>query len=465
GATARARGREGIGGTRRARPRAVLRHVAGTRRGATDRARGREGIGGTGRARPRAVLRHVARAGRGATDRARGREGIGGTRRARPRAVLRHVAGTRRGATDRARGLEGVGGTGRARSGAVLRRVALARRGAADGRRGLEGVGRAGGARARAGLVHVTVAGRRATHGPGVAGRVLAGVVRPVALVAAAGVAVVGARRPGRGLRVGRPRCLRAAVPLCRVALARRGAADGRRGLEGVGRAGGARARAGLVDVADPGRRAADGPGVAGRVLASVVRPVALVAAAGVAVVGARRPGRVLRVARAGGARSGAVLRRVALARRGAADGGRGLEGVGRAGGARARAGLVHVADPGRRATHGPGVDVRMAASGERAVALVAAAVVAVVGARRPGRVLRVARAGGTRAGAVLRRVALARRGAADGRRGLEGVGRAGGARARAGLVHVADPGRRATHGPGVAGRVLASVVRPVTRL
>src|SRR5206468_4243040 len=144
---------------------------------------------------------------------------------------------------------------------------------------------------------------------------------------------------------------------------------------------------------------------------------------------------RVLRVARAGGARAGAVLRRVALARRGAADGRRGLEGVGRAGGARARAGLVHVAEPSRRESRAPGLAGRVLAIVVRSVALRAAA--GVFPARRlpTCRVLRVARAGGARAGAVLRRVALARRGAADGRRGLEGVGRAGGARARAGLV------------------------------
>src|SRR5207247_2352037 len=111
----------------------------------------------------------------------------------------------------------------------------------------------------------LTAGGRRGTHGPGVAGRVLAVVVVPVAVVAAAGVVVVGARRPGRVLRVGRTGGARAGAVLRRVALARRGAADGRRGLEGVGRAGGARARAGYGDVAGPGCRADDGPGVARR--------------------------------------------------------------------------------------------------------------------------------------------------------------------------------------------------------
>src|SRR5207247_10089 len=241
--------------------------------------------------------------------------------RARARAVLGGITDPGRRAAHRAGGLEAVGRTRRAGTGARLRHVADAR--------------------------------RRATGGARIARRVLARHAGAVALVERAGVAVGGARGTGRRARIGRAGRARAGAVLWRIALARRRPADRPRGLEGVRRARRAGSGAVVRHVAVAGRRAAGGPGVAGRVLAGIVRPVALVAAAGVAVVGARRPGRVLRVGRTGGARSGAVLRRVALARRGAADGRRGLEGVGRAGGARARAGLVHVADPGRRAADG----------------------------------------------------------------------------------------------------------------
>src|SRR5439155_206596 len=213
---------------------------------------------------------------------------------------------------------------------------------------------------------------------------------------------------------------------------ARRGAAHRARGLEGVGRADRARARAALVHVAHPGRRAAHRPGVPRRVLAVVAAAVALVAAARVAVAGARRPRRTLGVRRAVGAAPRAVLRRVALARRGAAHRARGLEGVGRAGGARARAGLVHVAHPGRRAALRPGIARGVLAGRARPVALVRRAWIAVGGARRPRRLLRIRGAVRPVPGAVLRRVALAHRRAADGARGLEAVGGTGGARAAA---------------------------------
>src|SRR5207237_10682312 len=125
-------------------------------------------------------------------------------------------------------------------------------------------------------------------HGPGVAGGVVAGVRRPVALVRAARVAVVGAGGAGRRLGVGGTRRARAGARLLRITLARRRAAE--------------RAR------------------VARRMLAGVVRPVALIRAARVAVVGARRARRRPRVGRARVGRSRTVLRRVALARGRTAD-------------------------------------------------------------------------------------------------------------------------------------------------
>src|SRR5206468_3107218 len=106
---------------------------------------------------------------------------------------------------------------------------------------------------------------------------------------------------------------------LRRVALARRGAADDGRGLEGVGRAGRARPVAGLVLVARAGRRAAHRAGVPRRVLAGIVRPVAGVGRARAAVVSARRPRRALGIRWAARSCAGAVLRRVALPRRGTA--------------------------------------------------------------------------------------------------------------------------------------------------
>src|SRR5207249_8162274 len=97
-----------------------------------------------------------------------------------------------------------------------------------------------------------------------------------------------------------------------------------------VGRAHPARAGARLAQVALAGGPAAHRPGVAGRMLAGVARAVALVEAARVAVARAGRPRGTLRIRGTGGGRAGAVLRRVALARRGAADGRRRSEGVGR---------------------------------------------------------------------------------------------------------------------------------------
>src|SRR5207249_4212210 len=137
----------------------------------------------------------------------------------------------------------------------------------------------------------------------------------------------------------------------------------------------------------------------------------AIVGRAGVPVV-ARGP-----IEQRGIARAGPVLAGVArgagvavVARRAVR-----LGGVGWAGGARAVAGLGHVARPRRRPTHRAGVPRRMLAGIARAVAGVGRARVAVVGAGRPVRLLRIRRARG--------------------------------ARARAGLRHVAGAGRRAAHG------------------
>src|SRR5439155_997462 len=183
------------------------------------------------------------------------------------------------------------------------------------------------------------------------------------------------------------------------------------RRLEGVGRADRARARAALVHVAHPGRRAAHRPGVPRRVLAVVAAAVALVAAARVAVAGARRPRRTLGVRRTAGAVPRAVLRRIALTRRGAAHDARSLQGAGRPDRARARPSPAPAPFRSRRAAHRPGVPRRVLAVVAAAVALVAAARVAVAGARRPRRTLGVRRTAGAVPRAVLRRIALTRRG------------------------------------------------------
>src|SRR5438445_263562 len=293
---------------------------------------------------------------------------------------------------------------------AVLGRVALARRRAAHHEARREGIRRARRARPGTGLVLVTIPGGGAAHRPGVPRRVLAGVVAAVALVAAARVAVVGARRPRRNLGVGRAGGAAAGAEIGRVTLVHRLAAHRARRLEGVRRAHGARAGAGLVEIAEAGGGPADRPGVPRRMLAGIAAAVALVAAARVAVDGARGPRRARRICGAAGARPRAVIVEVALTRRGAAHDARRLEGVGGTHGARAGAGLVHVAEARGGAAHRPGVPGRVLAVVVTPVALVAAARVAVGGAGRPGRRLGVRRARGARAGAVLRRVALAGR-------------------------------------------------------
>src|SRR5205823_3612806 len=309
------------------------------------------GVRRTGGARAVAGLGRVAGARRRAADEgpARAREPVGRAHGPAAGAVLGDVARPRRRPADDARRLEVVGRAGGRRARAALRHVAGAGRGPAHDRRGLEGVGRARCTRPVARLVHVAGAGRRPAHGAAVPRQVLAGVVRPVAGVGRAEIAVVRARRARGHLPVGRACRPRPGAGLRRVALAGRGAADGEARQEGVRRAGGARAVAGLVHVARAGRRAAYRAGVPGRVLAGAVRPVAGVGRARAAVVGARGARGRLVVRGTAGSAARAVLRRVALARRGAADDGRGLEGVGRAGRARPVARLVLVARAGGR--------------------------------------------------------------------------------------------------------------------
>src|SRR5205807_377662 len=172
------------------------------------------------------------------------------------------VAGLRP-ADGRAR-LEGVARAARSRAGTVLGDVAVTGRAPALNAARLEPVSGARAARPGTCLVRVAHAGRRAADRPGVAGRMLAGVARAVALVPGARVAVAGARRSCRALGVRGARRARSGARVGRVAVAR--------------------------------RRAAHGAGVAGRMLAGIARAVALIPAARVAVVGARGSCRALGV-------------------------------------------------------------------------------------------------------------------------------------------------------------------------
>src|SRR5205823_3169890 len=147
-----------------------------------------------------------------------------------------------------------------------------------------EPVRRAGRTRARARLDVVTGSRRRTTRGARIAGRMLAAVAAAVALVEAARVSIARAGGPGRLLRIGRTDR--------------------------------ARARAGLRHVAVARRRAARRARIARRMLAGVARPVALIGAARIPIVRARRARRALRVRRAARPGPRAHLRRVALARR-----------------------------------------------------------------------------------------------------------------------------------------------------
>src|SRR5207302_1635465 len=96
----------------------------------------------------------------------------------------------------------------------------------------------------------------------------------------------------------------------------RRGPALGAARREPVRRARTTRPRAGLVDVAIAGGRAADGTAVARRMLAAVAGAVALIEAARVPVARARRPRRLLGVRGTRGARARARVGQVAFARR-----------------------------------------------------------------------------------------------------------------------------------------------------
>src|SRR5207247_3895703 len=188
------------------------------------------------------------------------------------------------------------------------------------------------------------------------------------------------------------------------------------RGDEAVRRAVVRHPVAALRHVAGASRRATERPGVARGVLAAVAQPVTDVGGADIAIIGTGSARELLRVARAGGVRAGAELRRVALVDCRAALGAGGLEGVGgavvtravaglgdvavagrraalRARGllgisgavrARPRAGLGHVAGPGRGPAHRPGVARRVLTGVGRAVAPIERAGIAVVGAGRP---------------------------------------------------------------------------------
>src|SRR5205823_6157104 len=174
-----------------------------------------------------------------------------------------------------------------------------------------------------------------------------------------------------------------------------------------VGRARAAGTGADLRRVADAGRGATHGAaGLEAIDGARVVRPVAPLLHV------ARTGGQAadagsLRVGRARRPGAGAELGRVTGAGRRTAGGGRGLEAVRRAVIVRPVAALLHVARARCRAA-----DV--------------------------GRLLRVGGTGGIRPGAPLGRVARAGRRAALERRGLQRVGRTLPARARAELRHVA---------------------------
>src|SRR5205823_6132702 len=209
------------------------------------------------------------------------------------------------------------------------RDVALAGRRPADDADRQEHVGWARGADARTHLVSIAdVARTRPADGAGIARRVLAGVVRAVAQISRADVAVVGARRARRRLRVGRAGGTAPRAEVVLIAVADRRTAVDRARLEQIVRARAREARAELGQVARAGGGATGRAGVDGRMLAGVARPVARVAGARIAVVGARRPARLLGVGRAAGAVARAEVVGVALVHRGATEHGRGLEGV-----------------------------------------------------------------------------------------------------------------------------------------
>src|SRR5439155_21280797 len=168
----------------------------------------------------------------------------------------------------------------------------------------------------------------------------------------------------------------------------------------------------------------------------------------GIAVLAARRAGRLLGVGGAIGTVPRTEVIEVALAGETPAERRRGLERVGRANGARPRASFRDVARPGDGAAGRPGVARGVLTIVARPVAQIGAARVAVVGAARPGRRLRIGRTVGAVRRAELVGIALASGTPAERRRGLERVSRANGARPRAGFRDVARPGDGATGRP-----------------
>src|SRR5206468_3220737 len=161
-------------------------------------------------------------------------------------------------------------------------------------------------------------------------------------------------------------------------------------------------------------------------------------------------------------ARGGRITAVAARADIGTADGGQALGAEGpdvqgtRVAGA--VAGFVLIAVVGRRPAHRARMPRRVLAVVAPPVALVAAAGVPVAGAGRAARLLRVRRAVGPGPGTVLGEVALAGGGAADDARGLEAVRGTRGARAVAGLGHVAVARGRPAHRTGIPRGVLAVV-------
>src|ERR1700690_2580908 len=182
-----------------------------------------------------------------------------------------------------------VGGAGARGPGAILGDVADSVLRTADCRGQLETVRRTRRTCSCAGLSDVAGSVLRAADDAGVAGRVLAGGAGPVTLVKRADVPVVGAGTPARP--------------------------------PPVGRAGGARSRAGLGDVALSILCAADNARVAGRALTGGPSPRAPGERADVPVVGSSSSARPSSVGRAGRGRSRTGLGDVALSVLRAADG------------------------------------------------------------------------------------------------------------------------------------------------
>ena len=344
GAALGSRRLEGVARARVVRPVAALGNITGTRRRTADVRPLRVRRAGAGRAG--AGFRGVTDVDRRAALGAGGLEGVGRARVVAAVAALRRVARACHRAAD-IRPL-GVGGTGGSGAGAGLGDVADPRGCAALDARGLEGVDRTRIVRPVAPLLDIA----RTCRGTAEVALLLhVGRAGQAGAVAGLGDVTGAAGSPAhraRGLEtVGRTGVVRAVAALLGVARAGGGPADV--GPLRVGRAGGARSRARVGRVAHADRRSADGGGGLERIGgARVVRAVA-------ALLDVTRTGheatdaRPLRVWRAGGARAGAELGRVAGAGRRAARGRRRLEGVGRAVVVRPVAALDRVAGSGRR--------------------------------------------------------------------------------------------------------------------